>query len=219
MEADSLPTAEQKPPKPRWFHPTPGWLLVGLLAVEGLLLLSERFCWFPFNQHFNQHKGWTVLLAISSVGVFLFLMLLWFVASVILRWRFQFSLRSLLVLTVAVAIPFSWLGVEMKKAREQREAVEWVRKMGGTVFYNPCRDPGTVIPVSPVPHWLWDFFGDDFFGNVYVVFCDDTNVRDVDLERFRGMTKLMRLSLEHTQVTKKGINELQEALPNCEMFH
>ena len=30
-------------PKRRWFRPTPGWLLVGLLVVEGLLWLSERF--------------------------------------------------------------------------------------------------------------------------------------------------------------------------------
>ena len=38
--------------------------------------------------------------------------------------RFQFSLRSLLVLVVVVAVPCSWLAVEMKKAREQKEAVE-----------------------------------------------------------------------------------------------
>ena len=53
-------------PKPRWYRLTPDRLVLLLLAVEGLLWLSERFCWFPFNQH----KGWTVLIAVASVGVF-----------------------------------------------------------------------------------------------------------------------------------------------------
>ena len=102
--------------KPRWFVPTPGRLLRLLLAVEGFLVLSERFQWFAFNQH----KGWTVLIAVASVGVFLLLMLLWFLAALVFRWRFQFSILSLFVLTVAVALPCSWLATEMKAAREQR---------------------------------------------------------------------------------------------------
>ena len=107
-------------PKRRWFYPTPGRLLVVLLAVECVLLLSERFQWFAFNEK----KGWTVLIAVAVVGLFLLLMLIWFITSLIFRWRFQFSIRSLLVLTIAVAIPSSWLAVEMKWARRQREAVE-----------------------------------------------------------------------------------------------
>ena len=54
-------------PKLRWYQPTPGRLLVFLLVVEGILLLSERWGWFPFNQH----KGYTVLIAVAAVGLFL----------------------------------------------------------------------------------------------------------------------------------------------------
>ena len=36
-------------PQPRRFYPTPAWLIFGLLVVEGLLWLSERFQWFGFN--------------------------------------------------------------------------------------------------------------------------------------------------------------------------
>ncbi len=54
----------------RWFLPTPGRLLLVLLAAEGVLWLSERFRWFAFNQH----KGYTVLIAVASVGGFLLLM-------------------------------------------------------------------------------------------------------------------------------------------------
>ena len=107
-----MTTAE---PKSRWFHFTPGHLILGLLAVEGLLLLSERIPLFP--------KGWAVLIAIAAIAVVVLLMLLWWLASILFRWRFQFSIRSLMVLVVAVAITFSWLAVEMKKARNQEAAV------------------------------------------------------------------------------------------------
>ena len=96
-------------PKPRLFHPTPSWLIIGLLAVEGLLWLSERFQWPTW------HKGYAVLIAVAAVGVLFLLMLLWFIVALLFRLRFQFSIWSLLVLTVAVALPCSWLGVEMKK--------------------------------------------------------------------------------------------------------
>ena len=52
---------EQATLKLRWFHPTPGRLLIVLLAVEAALLLSKP--WFP--------KGWTVLMAVAAVGLFL----------------------------------------------------------------------------------------------------------------------------------------------------
>ena len=52
-------------PKVRWYRPTPAWLVLGLLVVEGLLWLSERYQWFWFNAK----KGWTVLIAVAVVGV------------------------------------------------------------------------------------------------------------------------------------------------------
>ena len=116
-------------PQRRWFYPTPGWLALGLLAVEGILFLSERSHWFAFNEH----KGWTVLIALAGVGVALVLMLLWFAVALVCHWRFQFSIRSLLVLTVAVALPCSWLAAAMKEARRQHDAVEAI---GGLVFYD-----------------------------------------------------------------------------------
>ena len=64
------------------------------------------------------------------------LMFLWLTVALCFRWRFQFSLRSLLVLTVVVSIPFSWLAVEMKRAREQREAAKEVQSLGGIVMHD-----------------------------------------------------------------------------------
>ncbi len=67
--------AESKP-KRRWYHLSPDRLIVGLLAVEGFLFLSEWFQWFAFNEK----KGWTVLIAVAAVCVAVLIMLLWLLA-------------------------------------------------------------------------------------------------------------------------------------------
>ena len=103
------------PTRVRWLHPTPGRFVLALLAVEVLLWLSERFGWLGW------HKGYAVLTGVAVVGVAMVLVLVWFGVAVVFWRRFQFSLRSLLVLVVVVALPCSWLGVEMRTARRQKE--------------------------------------------------------------------------------------------------
>ena len=105
--------------------------MLGSLAVTGVLFLSEQFQWFAFNRH----KGWTVLIAVAGVGVLVWLSLVWFVAALVLRRRFQFSVRSLLLLAVVVALPFSWLAVAMKHAREQKAMVAAIKKFHGQLIY------------------------------------------------------------------------------------
>ncbi len=228
-------------PKRRWFCPTPGWLILALLAVEGLLWLSERFQWFGFNHH----KGWTVLIAVASVAVAMLLMLLWFVVALVFRLRFQFSIRSLLVLVVAVALPFSWLAVEMKKAREQEEAVA-IGKLDGFVGYAWAYDNHTPdgkwlsSAQPPEPAWLRNSLGDAFFSDV--VFLCILHATDSDLAQLKRLKYLQGLALDHTQITDvglahiaelaqlrqvsllnctkitdKGVKQLERALPNCEI--
>ena len=152
--------APEKPHR-RWYRLTPEHCVVALLALEGLLWLSERFRWFAFNQH----KGWTVLICLATVGAAFVLMFLWFLSALIFRWRFQFSIRSLFVLTVVVAIPSAWLATEMKAARKQRETVEEIERAGGQAAYDdgqnypcdvsltyivpPCPLPSQILPLSP----------------------------------------------------------------------
>ena len=102
--------------KRRWYRLTPDRLVIGLLAAEGFLLLSERFRWFAFNQH----KGWTVLIDVAAVGLTLLVMLLWLAAALLFRCRFQYSLRSLMLLVLAVAVACSWFATEMQRARKRR---------------------------------------------------------------------------------------------------
>ena len=194
-------------PKRRWFYPTPGWLILTLLAVEGLLWLSERFQWLAFNSH----KGWTVLIAVASVGVMIVLVLLWLAVALLLRLRFQFSIRLLLVSVLVAALPFSWLAVEMKKAREQKELVSATKNAGGLVKYdwgiNPFWD---TVPnaEAPGPGWLGKLLGGDFFLHVTVIVFGGRQVTDRELEHLEDLTKLQRLWLNNTAVTDVGVAHL-----------
>ena len=101
-------------PNPRWYRLTPDRFVIGLLVVECLLWLSERFQWFAFNQH----KGWTVLIAVAVVGVAFLVMLLWFVVALLFRWRFQFCIRSLAGADGGRGYAVQLAGGEMRAARQ-----------------------------------------------------------------------------------------------------
>ena len=185
----------EKAPR-RWFRITPDRCVLGLLPLEGFLLLSAWFHWFAFNQH----KGWTVLVAVASVGVALVLMFLWFLAALVFRLRFQFSILALLVLVVVVAVPCSWLAAEMKAAKEQRQVVEGIEKVRGRVTYD-YKLPG--------PVWLRNLLGDDLVGDVTQVDLRFSEVSDAGLERFKGLPRLQTLDLYGTEVSDAGLQYLK----------
>jgi hypothetical protein len=152
----------------RWLRLTPGNLLVVLLAAEGFVALSQRFEWFAFNER----RAHALLVAWATLGVFLLLMLLWFVASVLFHCRFQFSVLSLLVLMFAVAVPCSWLATEVKRAREEAKAVEAIRSSMGEIQYDWQADAnGAALPNAqpPGPAWLRGLLGADLFASVTAV--------------------------------------------------
>jgi len=46
-----------------------------------------------------------------------------------------------------------------------------------------------------------------------------TEVTDAHVVHLKGLTSLQSLYLGNTQVTDAGVNELQKALPNCQIVH
>ena len=190
--------------KLRWFYPTPGRLLVFLLAVEGILLLSER--WFP--------KGWAVLIAVAAVAGTIVLMLLWLICALVFRWRFQFSIRSLLLSTIAVAVPCSWMTVEVQQARRQKESVDALAKVGAWIYYDYQHNSTSGKSVRggkpPRPSWLpQKVIGDDFFINVYLVNLDRSKVTDVDLRHLEGLDQLPNLEIAVTEITDAGLRHIK----------
>ena len=194
----------------RWFHPTPGRFVLALLAVEVLLWLSDRFGWLAW------HKGYAVLTCVAGVGVAMLLMLVWFGVALIFRWRFQFGIRSLLVLVVVVALPCSWLAVALKQAREQKDAVAAIVKTRGRVFY----DDGWLSSIKlsgfhvdlpgngSQPTWLCTLVGYDFVNDVAYVRMRPTTT-DSDLECFRRLPKTVAVSLCDTNVTDKALEHIK----------
>jgi len=193
-------------------------------------LLSERFQWFAFNEH----KGWSILIAIGVVGVAVVVMLVWLAVTLLLRRRFQFSFRSLLVFVVTVSMLLGWFAMEMQKAGKQREAVEAIVGMGRHVYYDfQIDEAGFEITgaQSTAPVWLRKSLGDDFFSDVVaadlygttdaglehvkaltgleVLYLGDTQVTDVGLEHLRELTGLRYLRLRGTKVTDAGLEDLK----------
>jgi len=169
--------------------------------MECILWLSERLQWPTW------HKGYAALIAVASLAVVFAVILLWFIIALIFRRHFQFSIRSLLVLTVAVAILCSWMAVEMKMAREQKVALNELRKLPGYVFYEWQLDAsGKQLPkAQPAqPEWLRKLFGDDFFWSVEMLYFSSSQITDAELARIAGLTQLRHLWLGGTHVVAKG---------------
>jgi hypothetical protein len=166
------------------------------------------------------------LIVVEIVGETMLLMLLWFVAALIFRLRFQFSIRSLLVLAVVVSIACSWFATEKQRAREQKQAVAEIRKAGGGSVYDYEFDRSgyRMPPVTPPgPPWLCKLLGDDLFGNVWSVSFNHfvgsskPEVSDAGLEHLKGLSQLRWLKLNHTHVSDAGLEHL-EGLPHLEQL-
>lgn len=194
-------------PKPsiRWYRLTPDRLVLVLLAVECLLWLSERFGWLLW------HKGYAVLTAVALVAAALVAMLLWFAVALVFHLRFQFSIRSLLVAAVAVAIPCSWLGVKMQQERRQSGAATAIEELGGIVSWS---EPSG-------PEWLRKTMGDDYFQDVEAVILNLANSKtsDTGLEHLKEFTELYLLQISDTKDTDKGMETGGTRLTDRELEH
>jgi len=200
-----MPTPELKR---RWFHLSPDRFVTGLLLVIGSLWLSDRFQSFGFNHH----KGWTVLIAVAAVGVAAVAMLLWWAASLLFHWRFQFSIRSLLGFCLACSIAVSWFAVEWKDARRQAEAIAAIQNSGGFANYDWQVDDvecyQVTNPEPPAPRWLRNTLGDDFFSTVVDVEYGDTNITDAAIEHLKELTQVRKLNLFNTNITDAGLESI-----------
>ena len=120
------------------------------------------------------------------------------------RWL-QFSLRTLLVLVLVIGCGFGWLGMKLRKAREQREAVKAIEKLGGWVSY----EDASSSKIRTAVVWVGKLLGEDLSGDVRYVDLSETQVTDAGLKHLRGLTQLQVLTLDSTQVTDAGLEHLR----------
>ena len=202
-------------PQRRWYHPSPDRLIVGLLAVLILLFLSQQFQWFAFNGR----KGWTVLIATAVLGLAMVVLLSWLLVSLLFRWRFQFSLRSFLLLVVAFAIPAAWFAAELRRAETQRQTVAAIRAAGASVHHDyrwDYFDDETGYggyrfdPELPAPEWLLKWIGEDFFADVSFAAFSERSVRKPVLvcPLLRRLLHLRYLGLSQTAITDADLENI-----------
>ena len=210
----------------RWYRLTPDRLVTVLLAVEGFMLLSDRWEWFAFDEL----PGCAILMTMLIVGLARAFALVWFVVSLFFRWRFQFSLRSLLLLVVVVAIPLAWMRASQGRVEEdlraEKEALGHIAAAGGR--------PASWVGFGPFDWGPWvaeigfhgPHFSDERLASMLPhlgrlcglegLGLDGTSITDVSVERIveetrhrRGLRQLDGLHLGHTRVTDAGLGHLK----------
>jgi hypothetical protein len=140
-----------------------------------------------------------------------------------LRW-YQYSLRSLFVVMVLVAIGGKWFAVKRQQVERQRAAVNAIDQIGGYIGYDYQFDASrrpirNAVPPGPV--WVRDLLGDDFFAQAeYLVLYDCRTVTDAELARLVDLPQLRVLHLNRTQFTGAGLEHLRELTQLKELsFH
>ena len=177
--------------------------MVGLLAIEVMLFLSDHFRWLPFNEK----KGYTVLAAVAAVGLALLAMLFAFIIALVFRWRFQFGLRSLLILVLATAVSCSWLAVEVERAERQRGALQALKKYPNIIRFDYESSPTQQGP--PGPEVLRRFLGVEFFADVeFVCLGVDNDFTDAEIAHLEALPQLKTLNLPGAAITDTGVSRL-----------
>src|SRR6266700_3862204 len=111
------------------------------------------------------------------------------------RW-FQFSLRTLMIFTLVVAVACAWLGRKIEQKRREREAVTAIVKLGGEAHYDYQHQLGSngepQLDAKPTgPDWLRSLLGENFFNEVvFVPFESRVGIGDSALEQIEPLTEL-----------------------------
>jgi len=148
--------------------------------------------------------------------------------------RLQFSIRSLLLLTLLVSLPLGYEAYCQAKYRREWKLLRAINAMGGTVGANFSREQVYIdasgerfsIPRGFVTHvYLGKSRVTDanlrLLGIITTLEAFDlseTKISDQGLAHLTQLKKLKRLDLRHTKVTEAGAAELQQALPNCQIL-
>jgi hypothetical protein len=161
--------------KTKWYASSLDWVLVALLLVEGLLFLSDQYDWFAFNRR----KGWTVLIAVAVVGGALLLTALWAAVSYATsRWTkhppFQFGLRPVMLLVLAIAVVCGWFASAWNDAQTQRKVLA---EFKGIIVRSEI--DGDKLAPSATPVWLTKLLGVEFFSDVFEIQAGFTDLSDV----------------------------------------
>ena len=119
------------PPWFRAFHPKLGICAIVVLALEAGLFCCDAFGLFPLP------KSMSAFIAVAGTAVLLLSVLVCFLASLFLSWRFHIGTRPLYELLLVIVIPCGWLAFAIVHGEQQRKAVDALKRLGCQVEHEP----------------------------------------------------------------------------------
>lgn len=112
------------------------------------------------------------------------------------RRRFQFTLRTLLVVVAVGGVLGGWVGSGLREQWRQQAAAGELEKVGGVCWWDGR------------PQWLEKVLGRYCFQSVISVRFKSTQVTDAGLEHLQGLGQLEVLYLDGTKITDAGLAHL-----------
>ncbi len=126
------------------------------------------------------------------------------------RWS-QFSVRTLLVLTLVVSLFFSWLAVETRRAQRQRAAVNALQAMGRYDYEFDDSFEDILQPRHPAPHWLRQLTHKDLLTHVVTL---ETNwgqtITAEALAELEHLPRLRSVRCENCVIAAEGLAHLSQ---------
>lgn len=116
------------------------------------------------------------------------------------RWL-QFRLRTLLIITLAVALLMAWVVHKRDEARQQQKAFHVILDKGGASNFGP---------ESTRPTWVRWILGSNVAAAGGCVEFGDSTFNDADLAQLSALGTIQRLSLSRTRVSDKGLVHLKK---------
>ncbi len=193
------------------------------LAASALAMVCGLWLWDYFRGFgLFYHKGWLVLIAVAMLSATIIVMLVWWLGSLLFHGRFQFRIRSLLLLTVAIAITRSWFAAALAQSRRQAATIEWACSIGMDSRYDwddrSWDGAGAGFPriAGPPPNCLANAVGVDFFSTPTTIGIGRSSV-DVgsEIQRLAEFAPLWHLELDGPYFTDP---QMERLLPEISDF-
>ena len=120
------------------------------------------------------------------------------------RW-FQFSLRTLLIVTTLLAVGTGLLSQRIARKRKEWDAVQAILRFGAAVRF----DRDTSDANATGPSWLREILGKNFFAEVVAVNVTHVQSEDELLAKIKELPELVRLQLSDCRITDSGLENLE----------
>jgi hypothetical protein len=148
--------------------------------------------------------------------------------------RLQFTLRSLLILTLLVSLPLGWMAFRRAQVQRRWKRYHALKTLGGEIdlhFANRGeRLEGDGADDSPPWHIIAVRLPKSRITNAELALVESlstlkeldlsgTKISDEGLARLGRLDRLEQLDLRDTRTTETGVSQLKKLLPNCEILH